>query len=68
MGVGPASGSFLGGYFRDMTGSYRASILFALGSFVFSALAASSLPLSAKPRHLAAQQPEPELALAGRSH
>ena len=51
MGIGPAAGSFLGGYFRDMTGSYRASILFALGSFVLSALAASSLPLTARPRH-----------------
>jgi len=67
MGVGPASGSFLGGYFRDMTGSYRASILFAMGSFVVSALAASSLPLSAKPRHIVAQQPDPELALSGGS-
>lgn len=67
MGIGPASGSFLGGYFRDMTGSYRASILFAMGSFVVSAVAASSLPLSAKPRHLATQQPEPELALSGAS-
>ena len=62
MGVGPATGSFLGGYFRDLTGSYRASILFALGSFVVSALAASSLPLAATPRHapLTAQQLERE--------
>jgi len=51
MGVGPAIGSFLGGYFRDLTGSYSSSILFALGSFVVSALAASSLPLVATPRH-----------------
>jgi OFA family oxalate/formate antiporter-like MFS transporter len=51
MGIGPAIGSFLGGYFRDLTGSYSTSILFALGSFVVSALAASSLPLVATPRH-----------------
>ncbi len=51
MGVGPAAGSFLGGYFRDLTGSYSASILFALGSFVVSALAATSLPLAASKRH-----------------
>jgi len=51
VGVGPATGSFLGGYFRDMTGSYRASILFALGSFVVSAIAATSLPLAATPRN-----------------
>lgn len=49
MGIGPATGSFLGGYFRDLTGSYSTSILFALGSFVVSALAASSLPLVATP-------------------
>jgi MFS family permease len=46
MGVGPAAGAFLGGYLRDLTGSYRASILFAVGSFAFSALAAASLPPS----------------------
>jgi len=64
MGIGPATGSFLGGYFRDLTGSYRASILFALGSFVVAALAASSLPLAATPRHapMPAQQPECELS------
>jgi MFS transporter, OFA family, oxalate/formate antiporter len=71
MGIGPATGAFLGGYFKDLTGSYRASILFALGSFVISALAASSLPLAAKPRNLtqpSVKQPEPELAVAGRSN
>ena len=51
MGIGPATGAFLGGYLRDLTGSYRASILFALGSFMVSALAASSLPLAATSRH-----------------
>lgn len=51
MGIGPAIGSFLGGYFRDLTGSYSTSIIFALGSFLVSALAASSLPLAATPRH-----------------
>ena len=50
MGIGPATGAFLGGYFRDLTGSYRASILFALCSFALSALAASSLPLGATRR------------------
>ncbi len=47
MGIGPAAGSFLGGYFRDLTGSYSTSIMFAMGSFVVSAIAASSLPLTA---------------------
>jgi OFA family oxalate/formate antiporter-like MFS transporter len=50
MGIGPATGAFLGGYFRDLTGSYRASILFALCSFALSALAASSLPPGATRR------------------
>jgi MFS family permease len=56
MGIGPAAGAFLGGYFRDLTGSYRPSILFALCSFAFSALAASSLSLGATRR---ARWPEP---------
>jgi MFS transporter, OFA family, oxalate/formate antiporter len=52
MGTGPAAGAFLGGYFRDLTGSYRASILFALCSFLVSAAAAASLPLSASHRSI----------------
>jgi MFS transporter, OFA family, oxalate/formate antiporter len=47
MGIGPASGSFLGGYIRDHTGNYRASIYFALGSFLVSSIFALSLPIAA---------------------
>lgn len=66
MGTGPATGSFLGGYFRDVTGSYRASLLFALGSFLVSALFASSLPMSAKHRQIVAvNDPEHRLATGG---
>lgn len=54
MGIGPAAGAFLGGYFRDVTGSYRASLLFALGSYVVSALFAGSLPMMGKRRQVAA--------------
>ncbi len=50
MGIGPGAGAFLGGYFCDLTGSYRASILFALCSFLVSAAAAASLPPSASHR------------------
>jgi MFS family permease len=66
MGVGPATGAFLGGYFRDLTGSYRASILFAMGSFIVSALFACSMPLAAKP--VATQyESESKLAMAAGS-
>ena len=46
MGVGPFVGSFMGGFLRDATGHYTASIYFALGSFVASTLLALSLPLA----------------------
>ncbi|MDR3348125.1 MAG: MFS transporter [Acidaminococcales bacterium] len=45
MGIGPATGSFLGGYFLDVTGSYDASFSFALWSYVASALFALTLPI-----------------------
>jgi MFS family permease len=45
MGVGPFTGSFMGGYLKDATGHYTASIWFALCSFVVSALFALSLPM-----------------------
>ena len=45
MGIGPATGSFLGGYFLDVTGSYDASFSYALWSYVASALVALTLPI-----------------------
>ena len=46
MGVGPFVGSFMGGYLKDATGHYTASIYFALCAFVASTLFALSLPLA----------------------
>ncbi len=47
MGIGPALGSFMGGYLFDVSGSYYNSIVFALCSYAVSALFALTLPLSA---------------------
>jgi OFA family oxalate/formate antiporter-like MFS transporter len=51
MGIGPFTGSFIGGYLKDISGSYSYSIYFAMGSFVVSILFACSLPLVAKKQH-----------------
>ena len=48
MGIGPALGSFMGGYLADTTGNFIASIKFALCSFVISAIIAFILPLKIK--------------------
>lgn len=48
MGIGPFIGPLVGGYLKDATGSYKYSIVFALGSFVVSALFGSSLPMTVK--------------------
>jgi MFS family permease len=44
MGIGPFLGTFIGGWLRDSSGSYRYSMFFALGSFILSAVLAASLP------------------------
>ncbi len=49
MGIGPAVGSFIGGYLYDISGSYLNSIYYALGSFAVSIIIASLLPLSLEP-------------------
>lgn len=49
MGIGPFTGSYIGGYLKDVSGSYTYSIYFALGAFVVSILLATSLPLLARP-------------------
>lgn len=49
MGIGPFLGSYIGGWLKDVTGSYQASIFYALGSFVASILLAFTLPLKAEP-------------------
>ncbi|MDD2324161.1 MAG: MFS transporter, partial [Bacteroidales bacterium] len=48
MGIGPFLGSFIGGYLKDVTGSYTYSIYYAIGSFAVSILLAISLPLAIK--------------------
>ena len=48
MGIGPFTGSFIGGWLKDVSGSYRFSIYYALASFVASIILASSLPLKAE--------------------
>jgi MFS family permease len=52
MGIGPFLGSFIGGWMKDLSGTFTYSIYFALGSFIVSVLLAISLPLKAEPcRH-----------------
>lgn len=48
MGTGPFTGAFIGGYLKDLTGSYFYSILFASASFIISILFAISLPTELK--------------------
>jgi MFS family permease len=48
MGIGPALGSFMGGYLADTTGNFVASIQFAMGAFIFSLVMALTMPLSYK--------------------
>ena len=49
MGIGPAVGSFIGGYFYDVFGNYTNSLLFALVSFIISLVFAFALPLVVTP-------------------
>lgn len=44
MGIGPALGSFVGGYLYDLSGSYFNSVIFALCAFAASAVIAYFLP------------------------
>ena len=50
MGIGPFLGSFIGGWLKDVSGSYTYSIYYALGSFVLSIVLATTLPLKAEPK------------------
>ena len=50
MGIGPALGSYMGGYLADTSGNFTASIKFAMASFAFSAIIALLLPMSATPK------------------
>ncbi|MBK9966771.1 MAG: MFS transporter [Holophagales bacterium] len=57
MGIGPFLGSFIGGWLKDVSGSYTYSIYYALGSFVLSVVLATTLPLKAEPKVLVAGSP-----------
>ncbi len=61
MGIGPFLGSFIGGWLKDVSGSYTYSIYYALGSFVISVVLATTLPLKAEPKVRVAVNP----AMAG---
>lgn len=54
MGIGPALGSFMGGYLFDISGSYLNSIIFATTSFAISIVAAIVLPLEASHKNIKA--------------
>ena len=56
MGIGPALGSFMGGYLADTSGNFTASIQFAMASFAISAVVAFLLPLTATSKAEVAQQ------------
>jgi len=46
MGIGPALGSYMGGYLADTTGNFVASIEFAMGAFVVALVASLTMPRS----------------------
>ncbi len=56
MGIGPALGSFMGGYLADTSGNFTASIQFAMASFAISAVVAFLLPLTATSKVVVAQE------------
>ncbi|MEI8241768.1 MAG: MFS transporter [bacterium] len=61
MGVGPFTGSYVGGVLQDISGHYTGAICFALGAFLVSAIVATTLPLTAggTTRRLSAEGPGP---------
>lgn len=56
MGIGPALGSFMGGYLFDISGSYYNSIIFALCAFAASVIFAVTLPLAVESRRAAVRK------------
>jgi OFA family oxalate/formate antiporter-like MFS transporter len=60
MGIGPASGSYIGGVIRDWTGSYRWPICFSLGAFLVGLILACTLPTSVKVPETAQAIQDPE--------
>lgn len=58
MGIGPALGSYMGGYLADSFGDFTASIQFAMASFALSAIVAFFLPMTATPKNITAKESE----------
>ena len=56
MGIGPALGSYMGGYLADTSGNFTASIQFAMASFALSAVIAFFLPMKATAKAAAAEE------------
>ncbi len=65
MGIGPFTGSFIGGLLKDISGSYTYSIEFALGAFIVSILMAFSLPLAVAAKPESVRVAETPLAAVG---
>lgn len=55
-GIGPFTGSFIGGWLADISGSYTYSIYFAMGAFIVAAIIALLMPLSVKTPEQRAQE------------
>src|SRR5208282_5849994 len=64
MGIGPFTGSFIGGLLKDISGSYTYSIEYALGSFCVSIVLAFCLPLGLAPKPKNADEKISEPAVA----
>ncbi len=45
MGIGPSFGTFMGAWFNDHFGSYIPALVFCLGAYCLSAVAAATLPM-----------------------
>lgn len=56
MGIGPALGSYMGGYLADTSGNFTASIQFAMAYFALSAVIAFFLPMKATAKAAAAEE------------
>lgn len=61
MSIGPALGSFMGGFLYDLSGSYTNSIYFALGSYLASTIFGLLLPKAVRTEQVAAK-PKTETA------
>ncbi len=65
MGIGPAAGSFVGGYLYDVFGNYTNSFLAALGAFIISLVCATLLPIVVKPANIKTAAETTKLNITG---